>query len=651
MTHVLLVAPRRRLRHTARPLVRDRRGVALLAVLLVAMVATVLALATAMITMSNVLVQASSDRAAIVDDAALSGLEEERSRLNARLDTVPATGYTTIESNVVVPNSSGVRRSTWISRLGNADSLSDNGEFGVHAEVVSQAVDSFGTIAIRRAQMYQESFARYAAFVDEAHSSTGAILYWSLGALAQGPVHSNDTIFIWNGGTPSPQATFTDDVTTTRIVLNKSYATFSKGPPMEGVARIPLPTTTDLYALQAIASQAGYAFTPNVTTGDSAQATMRIEFVAIDVDGDGTTTGPDEGYFKVYQLHPSLTYGAGFTMARPPAPPSTASGAPIPSGALAPIDSLLYSYNCGVMTTVSGLPATPTKFAEIPHVAGVDYQDIMLNKANAYDDVNARCFLGGDDRLSPTGAFRAVDAAGYWMPRTSGTVPSIVASRADGAYLWPLSAAHNPSFRGVIFADGKVAVSGVVRGRITLVSRDNLMLVHDLKQATSPGATSGNCTADDDVIGLFSGERILYGDNALVTPQWRRTNLTGDNWTWPRKEFDPSGSRPDMAIHASMLALKSIGTENVEPPVGLPPAQYVNRGTVRLIGGTIEARTGSTSTINGWNVHGYNRDLSFNRCMLQYPPPYFPTTGRWTRSQFFEVNPQGFSAASWFSGR
>ena len=177
------------------------------------------------------------------------------------------------------------------------------------------------------------------------------------------------------------------------------------------------------------------------------------------------------------------------------------------------------------------------------------------------------------------------------------------------------------------------------------------MLVHDLKQATSPGATSGACTGDDDALGLFSGAGIIYGDNALATPQWRRTNVTGDAWTWPRKEFDPSASRPDISIHASILALKSIGTENVSPPSGLPAAQYVNRGTVRLIGGTIETRKGTTGTMSGTYLHGYMRDLSFNRCMLQYPPPYFPTTGRWTRSQFFEVNPQGFSAASWFSGR
>ena len=76
-----------------------------------------------------------------------------------------------------------------------------------------------------------------------------------------------------------------------------------------------------------------------------------------------------------------------------------------------------------------------------------------------------------------------------------------------------------------------------------------------------------------------------------------------------------------------------------------------SRGTTRLIGGSIEQRIGQTATMSGTNLHGWNDDLSFNRCLLQYPPPYFPTTGRWSRSQYYEVNPIGFSPSNWFAGR
>ena len=639
---------KQRMLRGARRLVSDRRGFALLAVLLIAIVATVLALASGMMAMSGKLVQAGSERASSVDDAALTALALARSRLNARLDTVPLEGYRTVANNQSAGG--GITRSVWISRIGNSDSLASVGEFGVQAEVVAQAKDAHGNTTILREQLYQESFARYASFTDKARSTAGWILWWALGAQAQGPVHSNDTINIWNGGSPSPQATFHDVVTSARVVRNKTFALFRKGPPSENVARIPMPTAADLNTLKTIATRAGYSFTPNVVTGDSALATMRIEFVAIDADGDGNTTGPDDGYFRIFQTKTGSPLGAGYAMARPPVPPAAATGAPIPAGAAVPIDSLLYSPNCGRVVNVAGRNAVPLTMQAIPHRAAGDYSTRMADKAAAFDDVSTRCFLGGDERLTPTGVFQAEDAGGYWMPRTSGSVPASVAARADGAYLWPLSPAYNHNFRGVIFAEGKVAVSGVVRGRVTVASRNVMVIAHNITQATSPAVVTGVCTPDDDVIGLMSGEYVMYSDNTLATPMGRLTGATGSAWSWPRKDFDPSPNRPDLMIHASVLALKSVAAENAWP-VGIPASRFVTRGTTRLIGGTIEDRTGQTGTMSGANLHGYYDDLSFNRCLLQYPPPYFPTTGRWTRSQVFVVNPDNFNPATWFAGR
>jgi len=630
---------------------RMRRGFALVAVLMIAMVAVVVALATSMLTMSTVLVQAGSDRSAAVDDAAISALEDERSRLNARIDSVPLEGYLTVADNQTI-SGTNIKRSIWVSRIGNADSLGNAGEYGVQAEIVAKAVDGFGNVAIRRSQIYQQSFARYAWFTNIARSTNGSVLWWALGAQVHGPVHANDTIYVWNGGTPSPQATFGDEVSTTRVVLNKGFADFKKGAPKEGVTHIPMPATADLNILKNIASRAGYVFTPDVVTGDSALATMRIEFVAIDSDNDGNTTGPNDGYFKVYQLLPALPYGAGFTMARPPEPPSAASGAPVPAGSAVPLDSVLYSRNCGVTALVAGRTATPTTFDQIAHRAGATYAERMQDKATAFDHADARCFLGGDDRLSPTGVFRANDGAGYWMPRTSGSVPATVAARADGAYLWPLSPALNPNFRGAIFVEGKVAVSGTVRGRVTLASRNTMVIVHNLIQATSPSVTTGACGATDDAVGLIGGGYVMYADNTLTSPQWRRTTANGGDWLWPRKDFDPADNRPDLAVHAALMGLQSVAAENSGlPPGGLPANRFVHRGTLRVIGGIIQNRTGQSGTMSGTNLHGWMGDRSFNRCMLLYPPPYFPTTGHWARSQYYEVNPLNFSPASWFANR
>lgn len=631
------------------PAASPRRGFALLSVILVSVVATTLALALGTMAMSNHLIQGASERAMSVDDAALSGLEVARARLNARLDTVPVTGHATIEDEVTVTiGGRPVRRSTWVARVGNTDSLGNGGEYGVQAEVVSRSTDGGGNVAVRRALMYQQSFARYAYFTDIGLNANGSTLWFANGWTAQGPLHSNDSLFIFNGA--YPQAIFRDEVTTAKGIANKSKGWFQKPPPREGVARIELPSTAELDQLRAIASNAGYVFTPTFSTGDTATVTMRIEFVAVDVNGDGDTTDEDEGFFRVYQMNAAVPYGSGWAMARVPAPP--AAGVPVHDNAGgATRDSVLYSRNCGVTALVSGRVATPATFAQVSVAGGTTYRARMRPKQDAFDHPDARCFLGGDPRLTPTGVFQPTDPAGSWLPRASGSVPAAVAARPDGAYLWPLAPAYNPNFRGVIFVEGRVGVSGTVRGRLTLASRHNMVVLHELRQAIDPSTTNGMCRPEDDIVGLLSGRHVLWADNLLQSPQQRRDNSSGGaGWLTPRKDFDPSASRPDMAVHAVVLALGSIGTERPNPWSGASASQFVNRGVIRQVGGRIQDRAGQGGTISSGFLHGYNSDITFNKCALRFPPPYFPTTGHWARGQFFELDPARFSPTTWFAG-
>lgn len=656
---------------------RDRRGFALITSILITIVAAAVALGAAMLTMNTTLSQKASDRTVALDDAALAGIEEARNRLNARLDTMPITGFRTIENSALVPASDGILRSTYIGRRGNTDSLGNAGEFGVMGHIISHVRDARGNTTIRRAEIYQESFARYADFTDKSRRWDGATLWWALGMQAAGPVHSNDTIRVWSG-TPFPQATFFDDVTTARIVLNKANAQYMKGPPKEGIARIPLPSTADLNILKTIATGAGYMFTPSFTTGDSALATMRIEFIAIDADGDGNTTGPRDGYFKIYQQL-NNTRGQGYAMANTPAPPpalplttaniglanSLAHGGSVPANSSN--DSLLYSWNCGATWTapvygvnreVTGEDSVLARVGILPSTPTNTYAARMARKRTIANAATTRCFLGGDERLNG-GVFRVSDGAGEWLPRTSGSIPPSLAGRPDAAYLWPLSPELNPSFRGVIFVEGKVAVSGVVRGRVTLAARNTISIVHNLVQSQNPGVVMGGCLPDGDILGLFSGNYVLTADNMLISPQQRRRDDGGDwvaqanlpAWggTNGRKDFDPDVRRPDLAVHAVTMGLNSVAAERPGPPAGLPAARFVNRGTMRGVGGQIQDRAGQTGTMSGASLHGINTDISFNTCAKQYPPPYFPTTGRWTLTQFFEVNPIGFEPAGWFS--
>lgn len=599
-----------------RTITRARRGAALVTVLIVSVVAMTMALASSMLVMGSSLTQRASERTALVDDAAISGLEEARDRLNARLASVPLTGVSTMENGVLVPGTT-ITRWTWVGRIGNADSLSNAGEFGVQAEIVSRARDASGVEAIRRSLVFQQSFARYAYFTNSSANSSGGPLYFANGWTASGPLHSNDWLHIAAGA--PPQAIFKDAVTTARGVNNPASAQWDKGP-AQIISPIPMPSTADLNILRSIAQRAGYLFTPSVVVGDSALTTMRIEFVAVDADGNGNTTGPDDGYFRVYQQtaerNGTRNFTWGYAMGRVPDLPTTT-------------DDALFSFNCGI---VNGGGFVPRTFGNEPN---------NTQRVNAFENASSRCFLGGDPRLSSSGNFRATDEVGRWLPRTAGTVPASVASRPDGAYLWPLSANYNPNFRGVIFVDGRVGVSGVVRGRVTLASRNNMVVLTDLTQATNPSTTSGSCSADDDIVGLFAGENVLWADNSLSTPLKRVGRAT-------RKDFTPSPSRPDLPLHAIVLAMRSIGTERPAPVDG----EFINRGTVRQVGGRIQDRAGQGGTFNSLGqLHGYVSDISFNRCALSFPPPYFPTTGRWTLSQFFEIDPTEFNAADWYARR
>lgn len=623
-------------RRSPRALTRPRRGAALVTVMIVSVVAVTIALASSMLVMGTSLSQRASERAAIVDDAALTGLEEARNRLNARLDTLPLTGYKTVENGVTVDGTL-VKRWTWAARIGNVDSLGNTGEYGVQAEILSRAVDPSGVEAIRRTLIYQNSFARYAYFTDDGRSASGGILWFANGWTASGPFHSNDSIYVRDGS--PPQAIFKDVVTTARGVYNAVDAQFDKGP-AQIVAPITLPSTADLNILRDIASRAGYLFTPSYSTGDSANTTMRIEFVAVDADGDGNTTGPDDGYFRIYQQR-NNTLGAGWASGRPIAPPA---------GAVGPLDSTLYSPNCGATVSVGGVTATPVRFSQVLESVGTTYRLRMLLKQNAFDDATARCFLGGDPRLTATGLFTASDAGGDWLPRTAGSVPPLVAARPDGAYLWPLSAALNPNFRGTIFVEGRVGVSGTVRGRVTLAARNNAVVLDDLRQATNPGTASGTCKADDDIVGIFAGENVLWADNMVQAPQQRRTN-DNSGWLLPRKDFSPSPAKPDIQVHAITLALRSVAAERPSPPSGLSSSYWVDRGVVRQVGGRIQQRAGQGNTFSGSIIHGYISDISFNRCAMSFPPPYFPTTQRWAVSQYFEVDPQGFTITDWIGRR
>jgi hypothetical protein len=70
----------------------------------------------------------------------------------------------------------------------------------------------------------------------------------------------------------------------------------------EYVAPIPMPVTQDLNKVAAQATAGGTLFIGDSGDGGGyGQASTRIEFVAVDLNGDTDVTDADEGFFKVYQ--------------------------------------------------------------------------------------------------------------------------------------------------------------------------------------------------------------------------------------------------------------------------------------------------------------------------------------------------------------
>jgi hypothetical protein len=330
--------------------VRNERGVALLTILLLTLALGALALGATLLSMNAGLIRRYGDRLSTTVDGALAGVEEGRNLLNGDKTLYPDSGYVTLEAGAPVYDAGGavlpgVTRWTWAGPSGVS-----SGQYGVFGSIISLVRDQANVQVVRRLEVTQESFAKYAYFTDIEPS------YIAFGGGDQifGPVHSNDYIKIYASG-----ARFRDDVRTAKTVVNPQYGTFDKGY-TENVPRIEMPSVPDLTKLR-VQAQAGNTYFPGFTSGSYGQARTRVEFVALDLNGDGDTTDDDEGFLKVYQgaaanesfvvatrpspitntyncgdrspSHPATTRRVGSTTGRPrsPMPPPAATWAATPT--------------------------------------------------------------------------------------------------------------------------------------------------------------------------------------------------------------------------------------------------------------------------------------------------------------------------------
>jgi len=567
----------------------DRRGFALITVMLVVVVVAVMATGAAIVGSTHTLSNRYYDRQSQLDAAALAGLELARARMNGDTALYPDSGYVTIEDGVAVSAAGGgtlpgVRRWLYAGPTG-----ATTGQYGVFGSVVAIARDDGGGVAIRRSQVYQESFSRYAYFTDVEPSA----ISFGGGDQIYGPVHTNDDLKIYSSG-----ATFHDEARTAGSVQGEQYGTFKKGYE-ESVPPIAMPETAELSKLLLHANSGGTSFATS-SPGGTGEAYMRIEFMTIDLDVDGSVTGPDEGFFRVYTSSDAIWLSGD-----------------VPAGGMRDAEHCGHYHSDGTFVSAADHPA-----------GGHSYVASLSNSTK-------RCYLGGSDSIFGGFPPGGSDGKGQWLA-WSGTPDARLAGRDDAQYLIPLSRAINPDFKGVIHVDGKVVISGHLRGRVTLAATDEIIIGDDITYASDPGL--GTC---EDLLGLFSATDVIVAENTLNAPQ---RPATGSN----RFTYDDT---KDEFIHGFVLALGVFAVESHASGSTRDErceGDLWGRGCLYLTGGIIQNTRGAVGTIVHPGGTGYVKRYAYDRCGATAPPPYFPTTGHFTKGQRYWVDPTGFVVDDYF---
>ena len=593
------------------PRVREKRGVALMAVLLVTLAIVAIVIVASTTTLNARLISQNSERSTALYNVAQAGLEEVRNTLNTHPGDptyFKDSGEVMVEDHVPALDASGsviphVFRTSWAG-----PSFSTSGQYGIYGTIIVKAEDDFGNAVYHRGTVFQDTFAKYAYFSNDENG-----IYFGGGDQVYGPVHSNDKISIAPSGVE-----FHDVVTTAKTVVSPGSGIFDKGYTTL-VPNISMPTTKVFGQLANLAI-AGKTKIDGGLTGGPGEATTRVEFIAVDLNGDGNVTDPDEGFMRVWSSN-ALAGAALIKAARYNAAAFTQFSDVDPNDSNWVTEN---NENCGY-------PKSFNNWRLLSDIVTGDESDSLRI-------AGSRCYLGGDPQLNDApnqrGVFTSSNPHGQWLPSPLPIDPRLTASgRADAAYLWPLSHSINPEFQGVIFVNGKVIVSGVVNGHMTIVSPNEITIGDNITYANDPST----CL---DYLGIISGTDVTMANNMLLSPA-RTKNMNVDS-------VFHLGASPSVYVTASILALGSFGVQDYDKGVTQKEkceTVLAGRGCLYLTGGIIHGTRQPVGTLDATATNGmtgYIKRYTFNTCGLTQPPPYFPTTGRFASNRTFEVNPVNF---------
>ncbi len=620
----------------------ERRGFALLTVIMLTLGMAALAASAVYLAGNAGLLATSSDREREFKYAAEAALAIGKSRLNSDPLLLPDTGYKTLMSGQAVIGADGVALPGVTANLYVGLTGDTTGQFGRFASVVAEARDATGARFVRRLELTQESFAKFAYWSNVEKNPSGSTVQFGWGDAIWGPVWSNDVILINASG-----ASFHGDVGTARTITGAQYGVFDKGYKINQPA-IVLPTNAMLSKLKGYAGSLARP-APNGNNGDGSTVLLRLEFVAVDLGTGGTdSTGADEGFVKIYQANTGQSKWVRGDWQSTKANATTC-------GASYKVDAAgnMKFFSAAVHGTAwmqAFLVAGGLSSAAATTIGSYSLNQIM-------SQANARCYLGGDSRLvaeerdsisftaaqkqigGDTATFTPNGVHGHWLPYPGVVDARLLARRpADAAYMFPLHRALNPGIKGAIAVAGTVGISGVLRGRVTLYATGSVVILDDQRYATDPSVAGATRTSTcPDVLGIIAGNDIWVADNALQDPPNTGTY----------KNLDDT---KDAFIHATMMALNT--AFQVENPgsgskIGNCQGVTAGRSCLNVAGGIIQAKRGSVGSASG---EGYSKQYSYDRCAVESPPPYFPTTGRFLDNRYYEIDPARFNITSLFAG-
>jgi hypothetical protein len=666
----------------------NRRGSALMLVLLFTLALGGLAISAIYMNGTTTVVSKLYDRERDYRYAAEWALAMGKSRISKDTTLIlPDSGYITLLNNVKPTTVGGVPIPLVRVDLYAGLSGVTSGQYGRAVSLVAVASDSSGARHVRRLELLAENFAVYAVFVDQWQAG----LCYTTGEIIRGRAHSNTN---WVSCSSSPGPIYTDSVSAVTTITGT--AQYQKGN-YPNFVRINYPSNAWLTKMQNLATAAGYSINPVAT---ATRGGTRIEFVAIDLNGDGDTTDQTEGFFRVFDGNVGalgLPAGADTFITKAQLPHNVAITTILASGASSD-DKYQHVINnqCGAVYTFlrDPAPAGPPYISHnwfVPisaHNHGTStkrwFRDSMqatfirqgqapataLANADALRNqtptqiltrAGARCYTAGDPHLMPTerwvdpgdadwggedSTFTINNRSGAWRAYPNGAISAFIPGTTnrqavEQPYLWPLHRALNPNFQGVIYVNGDVYMSGVVRGRATVYAQDDVKFVDDVTYTSPPGTLTNICT---NLLGILTGNHAALVDNSIQRPKYINSTSGGtarfldDNQDFFLHGVTMSGVHNTTGgFYTENYGGGSHANRTCTPQVGFTAG--TSGGCINQAGGVIQKRI--YATFSG-GFTGFAENRVKDPCLDFDSPPFFPLTGRYKDNEFYEIDPQQF---------